>query len=649
MDFNTISKYFDTSYLPSTLTENFQLVKDVTYSNKIKTICIVSGVVVVYVYVKHCRSNDNNETIGYILKDPLTSNEPYHGYEHPPIIMDNPILKTRFSIWFLRFLLKSPLRNILVGGMIRQAGFHLLNNYVLPEKPTFKPYVQGSKDLYEKDMITDDDLWKLIESSDDSDDTGFQFTSISSIINGYRAEKFTPIEVVNKVISALKEMDTQQMKAIIEYNEPLIIKAALESSERWKNGKPLSVFDGVPVAFKDQYFVDGHHCRNGTPSILFDEIKTLADEGGMIKRLREGGAILIGVTNLHQCGISVFGINPSRYHGTSLNPYDTDFSAGGSSGGSAAAIAAGLCPIALGTDAGGSIRSPAGACGVVGLKATFDRFPVEGGMINSTTVGHTGPLCSSVRDAAIAYGYLADRQPKEMKIPPVALKKFGDDKHNKLKIGVDWDWINCAEEEIKEKMFEALKLIEQELDVQIVNIHFPEKEESYRGYICTTLNEFAFNNEMLRNQSEEELNLDTLMTFMVGEDLTCSHYLQAAKQRTRCINAFKYLFTKVDVICLPGFSMFQPKLDDSMKKYGYVDAKRVSEVVKLSALGNYTGVPALTLPIGYASNNLPISLQVIAPWWREDLLLGASLQIEQLFKKKRPSCYFDITKNDTKA
>lgn len=166
--------------------------------------------------------------------------------------------------------------------------------------------------------------------------------------------------------------------------------------------------DGVPIGVKDEFDVAGHATKVGT-SFLGSAPE--AEDATCVARLRAAGAVILGKTNMHEIRIGVTGFN--RHHGTPRNPYAPGHYTGGSSSGSAAAVAAGICPLAVSADAGGSIRIPAALCGVVGLKPTFSRVSSYGAAPLAWSLDHYGPIALSARDAALGYFLMAGADPKD--------------------------------------------------------------------------------------------------------------------------------------------------------------------------------------------------------------------------------------------
>ncbi|KAF0701479.1 hypothetical protein As57867_008011, partial [Aphanomyces stellatus] len=214
----------------------------------------------------------------------------------------------------------------------------------------------------------------------------------------------TPLQVISAVLEAIEASNqrTPPLLAIIKCNKEVILQEAHASTERYARGAPIGVLDGVPIAVKDELDVIGYATSAGTS--FFDELNGIATaDASPVARLRAEGAIIVGKTNMHEVGLGTFGIN--THFGTPRNPYNDQHMTGGSSSGSAAAVAAGLVPLAIGCDGGGSIRIPAGLCGVVGLKATYMRIPFH--FQAGPSMANVGPLAATVQDAALAYAIMA--------------------------------------------------------------------------------------------------------------------------------------------------------------------------------------------------------------------------------------------------
>jgi len=559
--------------------------------------------------------------------------------------MDVPVMSGWMLKVFRRMLRTRFGKSVLVPIMKKGADAFLFERLEMTDPPTLHPVVLPDHcSLTEKKDFDVNQLWNIMKST-----TDFPFVTISDYVDAYRSGEVTPLQVAQNIIFAIKqsEADSPKMRIIIEFHEGEILHRAQESTERYRRGSPLSVFDGIPIAVKDEIYVAGYPCRNGT--VHFDEIKGECDEGLVMRRFRAGGAVFIGMGNMHQLGAGVTGINPSRLHGTTRNPYNINHSCGGSSGGPAAAVASGLCPVALGTDGGGSVRIPAAACGVVGLKATYARISTSGVMVGGETVTHLGPLCGTSRDAAIAYAFMAGPDPAysfgRMQ-PPVTIEGFENRRLNGIKIGVDWKYFNDCDPEIAKCCKNAVEELCRTSNASLVEISIPELQEAGRAHAISILSHMYANAWSIYHDHHDDLNTDVEMLLALGSSFSAFDYFQALKQRTRSMTILKRLFKTVDCIVTPVSGAFQPRLTKEILENGYSNVKHTGDTTRYANLGNLTGVPGISVTAGYADGtNLPIGIQFQCAWWREDLLLRIANSMESLVPRRTPDVFYDVLKN----
>lgn len=225
---------------------------------------------------------------------------------------------------------------------------------------------------------------------------GFPRRTARQIDRAYRDGQTTPCELADAALVAARDLDRQEpsMGAFVSLRDDDVRRQAIDSHERIASGQARSILEGVPVAIKDEFDVAGYRTSVGT---TFRGKTTATNDAVLVERLRQAGAIIFGKTSMHEIGLGGTGINHG--HVTARNPYDLGHATGGSSSGSAAVVAANLCPMALGSDAGGSIRIPAAMCGVYGLKPTYGRIPTFGGALLAWSLDHVRPLAASVQEA----------------------------------------------------------------------------------------------------------------------------------------------------------------------------------------------------------------------------------------------------------
>ena len=277
----------------------------------------------------------------------------------------------------------------------------------------------------------------------------------AALVAAYKHGTVTPVEVIERAFEHAATLDGDAI--IVAANRKDALKQAELSRERYRKNAMLGPLDGVPIAVKDELDVRGYHTRVGTRFLGSNVAET---DATAVERLRQQGAVIFAKLNMHEIGIGVTGMNP--HFGAVRNPYDTRCMTGGSSSGSGAAVAAGLCPIAIGADGGGSIRIPAALCGVVGLKATFGRISEFGAAPLCWSVGHVGPIGLNMADVALAYQAMAgpdNADPQSRFQPPVRPWHGRPSSLEGLRIGVDWPYLKTASPEVVEACADAIQLL----------------------------------------------------------------------------------------------------------------------------------------------------------------------------------------------
>ncbi|HRK90229.1 MAG TPA: amidase, partial [Anaerolineales bacterium] len=444
-----------------------------------------------------------------------------------------------------------------------------------------------------------------------------------------------------KVLDAIAASDKHDpaLRAFIAVNREDVLKQARESTARFKAGKPLSVFDGVPIAVKDEMDMTPYPTTVGT-SFLGKSPAT--EDATVVARLRSAGALLVGKTNMHEIGINVTGLNP--HHGTTRNPYNTAHFTGASSSGSATAVAAGLVPAAIGADGGGSIRIPSSFCGLVGLKATFGRVSEFGAFPLDWSVAHIGPIAASATDAALTYALIAGPDPKDeisLHQPLPSLASWDDLNLKGLKIGVYWQWFRHADADTVAACEAMLKEYEN-MGCEIVEIVIPNLEANRVAHSITILSEMAQGMDATYAEHHQEHALDVRINLALARQFSSTDYIAAQRIRTRIINHFNAAFQKADVILTPTTGISAPEIKKGALPDGESDLSTTIEIMRFVTAGNLTGFPAISFPVGYTKNNLPIGLQVIGKAWDEKTLLRMALAAEQVIERKAPQVHYKI-------
>lgn len=286
-------------------------------------------------------------------------------------------------------LLESPVtRWLLLGRLLREGGITQIRELVVDAPPTFIPPTAIKAPKPASGGVSAEVL-EGFSRPPRQRQAGLPYDTVYDYVEAYLSGSSSPEEVAQRVCEAIADSDRGEtpLRAFIANDRQDLMAQAQAAARRYKQGKPLSPLDGVPVAVKDEFDMLPYGTTVGTS---FLGRQPAREDATAVARLRSAGALLIGKANMHEIGIGVTGQNP--HHGTVRNPFHPGHHTGGSSSGPAAAVAAGICPLALGADGGGSIRMPASFCGVVGLKPTYGRVSGFGAAPLDRSVGHLGPL-----------------------------------------------------------------------------------------------------------------------------------------------------------------------------------------------------------------------------------------------------------------
>lgn len=463
----------------------------------------------------------------------------------------------------------------------------------------------------------------------------FRFETAHDFTEAYRAGRLSPLDVAERVLAhtAAFEAHTPPMRIFIAQDADDLRAQARASAERWRRGAPLGPLDGVPVAVKDEIPQVPYPTTCGTG---LKGLPAATGDAALITRLREAGALLIGKTNMHEVGLGTTGVNP--HHGTARNPYDPSRFTGGSSSGSGAVVAAGLAPIAIGCDGGGSIRIPAALCGVVGLKPTFGRVSASGAFPNCWSVDHHGPIGASVRDVAIAYMQIAGRDPADPHTafqPAPTLHGIDDGHLRGVRLGVFAAWFDDADPEVVAACRAVLGRLEA-AGAELVPVDIPELG------LMSTIHSITIVSEMYaaaRADLEREPGafcLESRINFALMKHLRPEDYLQAQRHRGRVCRQFASVLDTVDAVVTPTTACTARALSADVLAHGASDINLVTRLMRFTQPANLTGLPAVSFPAGYDADGLPIGFQAIGRAWDEALLLRLAAVAERTQPTRRP-------------
>jgi Asp-tRNA(Asn)/Glu-tRNA(Gln) amidotransferase A subunit family amidase len=533
-------------------------------------------------------------------------------------------------------VLDSPLGGLLLPSLLKSIGLIGLRKEHFDEAPTNFPFHFAGAPATQASTVPEAE-WP----AESKPAPGFHFTSVWDYTAAYQRGDVSPEEVAKKALEAIEASNASNppLRAIINIKAEDIMRMARESAERYKKGRPLGPLDGVPVAVKDELDMVPYPTTVGTS---FLGQAPASQDATVVRRVRSAGALLIGKANMHEIGIGVTGQNP--HHGTTRNPYDPAHYTGGSSSGPATAVAAGLCPLAIGADGGGSIRIPSALCGIVGLKATFGRISEFGAAPLCWSVAHVGPIAASVADLALGYAVMAGPDPLEANSLLQPLPSLGGwdnaDIHG-LRIGVFWPWFRHATAEVVAAC-EALLGRFQVLGAQVVEVTIPDLQAAGVAHSVTIGGEMAHVMDRYHAEHHKQHGLDVRVNLDLARTFTTMDYIQAQRVRTRLIGHFKRTFEQVDVIVTPATGVAAPIIRAAALSNGDSDLTTLADILRFSIPANLTGLPAISFPAGYTPAGLPVGMQAIARPWDEVTLLRLALAAEGVVERQAPKVFYRL-------
>jgi len=388
---------------------------------------------------------------------------------------------------------------------------------------------------------------------------------------------------------------------------------------------------GIPIAVKDLFDTAGVRTTAGS-KFFADHIPT--SDAFVIEKLKQAGATILGKTNTHEIALGVTGNNP--HYGTAHNPWDTTRIPGGSSSGSAIAVATGMALGALGTDTGGSIRIPASLCGVVGFKPTYGRVSLRGVFPLSWNLDHVGPLTSCVRDAAILLQVISVHDP----IDPTSIKMLTGDylghliddmEGRKVALGVG-EYINAADPEILEAIRAAAKVFEFiGCKVQEVNVDWMRDAALANATMTRSDGAAVHRNRLVEHP--DWFGEDIRRRLEEGAKTTSTEYALARRTQTEVRRRCDLFFESHDFLIIPSTPIAAPAIA------GNDAVEQAARLTRFTAPFNLAGLPAISVPCGFTSAGLPIGLQIISKPWFDAKVLNAAYAYEQAteWHKQKPA------------
>jgi aspartyl-tRNA(Asn)/glutamyl-tRNA(Gln) amidotransferase subunit A len=455
------------------------------------------------------------------------------------------------------------------------------------------------------------------------------FASIEQIAALFRKRKLSPVELTRLMLEQIEQRNPKLNAYITVCAEESLVQAKQADAEllgRRGKSRDRGLLHGVPISLKDNICTKEIRTTAGS-KILRDYIPL--DNSVVVQQLREAGAVLLGKTNMHEFAYGVTSNNP--HFGPVRNPWDLQRIPGGSSGGSAAALAAGLCYGSIGTDTGGSIRIPAALCGVVGLKPTRDRVSVAGTIPLSPKLDCIGPLARSVADVALLAAPIFAREKGE---PPLQRATKASSQKKKFRLGVAGDSLSDdISVEIESSFTDALRHIER-AGARLIDLSIPLLRETEDAG-----NQIAWAEATHYHQQAgwfpvkaAEYGDDVRTRLEAGAKVPATAYLQALAMREMFIEQFHRALedNKLDAVISPTTPIAAPLIGEETTAVNGQNRPTRALLLRFNRPANLAGVPAISIPCGLTNDRLPVGLQFIGAVADEFLLLEIAAAFEKL-------------------
>jgi len=433
--------------------------------------------------------------------------------------------------------------------------------------------------------------------------------SIAEVAEKVRQQEISPVKLVRECLEAIDRLNPT-LNAFITVTAESALAEAKKAEQEIQSGKWRGPLHGIPIGLKD--LIDTAGTRTTAASAVFRD-RIPAEDADVVKKLKASGAVFIGKQNLHEFAYG--GSSLISHFGPVRNPVSPEFIAGGSSGGSAAAVASGMCYAAIGSDTAGSIREPAAICGVVGLKPSYELVSMRGIVPLSQSLDHAGPITRSVEDTAIVLDAIAESREKYSQnlksgihdfVIGVPRKYFYEDLDSEIASGI--------EKTIRRLGRLAKSVREVECPVEQDRTVFNAESRAYHRDKMAS--------------SAELYDPETLRRLNTGDPISDADYQNALAELRRIREKISGTFTGVDILVTPTVPTSPPGISDLLAD---ISKLRPAEILLLRNTRpvNVWGLPAISIPCGFTSQGLPIGLQIIGPPRGEHRVLRAAYAFEQ--------------------
>ena len=443
-------------------------------------------------------------------------------------------------------------------------------------------------------------------------------TDLSRLIS---ARELSSAEAVEGVLTRLEQWE-KKLNAFITVLPELALAEAKKADEEIARGNNRGPLHGIPVSIKDMFEMAGVLTTGGS-KILKDWVPET--DSALVARLRTAGAIIIGKTNLDEFGHG--GTSTLSHFGPVRNPWDLQRIAGGSSGGSAAAVAAGIGPLSYGTETGSSVRRPASYCGITGFKPTFGTISRHGSFRGAWSMDHVGVFARSVRDVALGLDPVAGfdkRDPASVHQEAVAYAARLDAKVKGLRVGLLGRFLEGVHGPVKQA-FDAAVAVLAGAGCEIIDLDVPEVSYAAMTSMMTSSAESAGMNRRWFRERHQDFVPHVARGLVVGMTMTASEYLAVQRARHCIREALRAAYEKVDILASPTTAKVAPLLSEGLKGNGDDTRHASYNQSNLLRFPSMLGLPGCSLPIGISPEGMPMGMQLIGNGFADQTVLNVAL------------------------
>ena len=452
------------------------------------------------------------------------------------------------------------------------------------------------------------------------------YASAGTLSRLVQSKEVSPVDIIDAHLARI-EATEPMLNSFITLLPEEARAAARRAEQEIQSGNYRGPLHGIPVALKDLFNTGGVRTTSG--SRVFDNFIPERD-CTVAAKFHQAGAILLGKLNMHQFAYGPTGENPD--YGHMHNPWDLELIAGGSSGGSGSAVAAGQCTITTGSDTGGSIRIPAALCGIVGLKPTYGLVSRHGLTPLSWSLDHPGPMVRTVEDAALTMNAIAGHDPNDpasarVEVPDYTTALTGDVRG--LRIGVVREYFEAPlDPEVERSVRDAIGVLES-LGAVVTEVSFSMFNDSQAISGAILMTEAAAYHRDLLATDGEKLYPPVRLRLEAGLFVSGADYLRAQQARSIFDRQARELLNQVDLLAGPTEPVTAPKLLEERVQAGEREIGTTAALTQYTRPYNLTGFPAISVPCGFSESGLPMALQLAGRPFDELTVLRAAYAYEQ--------------------